>query len=356
MSEPITEPPAHVRGLAEQRARARADRNYAQADVLRTAIEEAGWLVRDTADGFELAPRPPFPVWPTVASLPVPAVHGSRRKDPAVRADDAGAAAGTEEMIEAQVLWDGSLATSRINESIDVAGGGHATEATGRVTVALLVDGWPDDVRRCVDALVAHTDARVLALDLGDVDGAGTVLHELAAKHPGRVEDWHVAETPHWRGGTAGWGAARTKLLRMDVADVHVVMETSTILTGDALTPLVRELTGDVVAAGWRGVDPDEDGREWHDAGPGEARALLGYLFAVRRDRALETGGLPAKARYYRNADLEFFLTLPGRKVVPAAGLPVRAGRHRGYEDVDPGYRERESRRTYDRVLRLLRG
>src|SRR5690606_32254219 len=100
---------------------------------------------------------------------------------------------------------------------------------------------------------------------------------------------------------------------------------------------------------------PDEDLREWHSTGPGEARALLGYLFAVRRDRALAAGGFPAKARYYRNADLEFCLTLPGRKVVPATGLPVHAARHRGYEDVDPAYRDRESRRTYDRVLRLLR-
>jgi len=338
-----------VRGLAEQRARARAGRDYAQADVLRAAIEEAGWLVRDTPEGFELAPKPPFRVWPTVASLPVPEDHATGA------GDDAQAAAGTEETVAAQVLWDGGLATSRIAEGVAVGGAGHATEASGRVTVGLLVDGWPADLRKCVDAIVAHTTARILALDLGNVDGAGTVLHELAERHPGRVEAWHVAELPHWRGGSAGWGAARTKLLRMDDADVHVVMETSTILDGDALTPLAEALTGDVVAAGWRGVDPDADGHEWHDAGPGEVRALLGYLFAVRRDRALDAGGFPGKARYYRNADLEFFLNLPGRKVVPATGLPVHAERHRGYADVDPGYRDRESRRTYDRVLRLLR-
>ncbi|MEV5412954.1 hypothetical protein AB0K60_29470 [Thermopolyspora sp. NPDC052614] len=356
-TQPPTQPPTHVRGLAEQRARARADRDYAQADVLRAAIEEAGWLVRDTDEGFELAPKPPFPVWPAVASLPVPALAEDRRDEPGRtgRKENAAAAVGTEETVAAQVLWDGSLATSRINESVDVAGAGHATEATDRVTVGLIIDGRPSDVRKCVDGIVAHTDARILALDLGNIDGAGTVLHELAAKHPGRIDDWHVAETPHWRGGTAGWGAARTKLLHMDDADVHVVMETSTILDGDALTPLAEALTGDVVAAGWRGVDPGEDGHDWHDAGPGEVRALLGHLFAVRRDRALEAGGFPAEARYHRNADLEFFLGLPGRKIVPATGLPVHAERHCGHEDVDPGYRDRESRRTYDRVLSLLR-
>jgi len=351
VSEATVEPPSHVRGLAEKRAEARARRDYAQADVLRERIEEEGWLVRDTPAGFELVPRPAFRVWPTVASLPQ---HGP--SDTAGGHERPGTPVGTEQAVAAQTLWDGALAGSRLEEAVDVGGTGHAAEASRKVTVGLLVDGWPSDLRRCVDALVAHTDARILAIDLGDIDGAGTVLHELAERHPGRIDAWHVAETPHWRGGSAGWGAARTKLLRMDDADVHVVMETSVILTGDALTPLVEALTGDVVAAGWRGVDPDPDGRSWHDAGPGEVRALLGYLFAVRRDRALAAGGFPGKARYYRNADLEFCLTLPGRKVVPGTPLPVHAARHRGYADVDPAYRDRESRRTYGRVLRLLRG
>jgi len=349
VSRPTAEPPSHVRGLAEKRAEARARRDYAQADVLRERIAEEGWLVRDTPAGFELVPKPAFRVWPTVAALPQHGPSGT-----AGGHERPGTAVGTEQAVSAQTLWDGGLATSRLEEPVDV-GTAHATESSRRVTVALLVDGRPSDLRRCVDALVAHTDARILALDLGDIDGAGTVLHELAERHPGRIDAWHVAETPHWRGGSAGWGAARTTLLRMDDADVHVVMETSTILDGDALTPLAEALAGDVVAAGWRGVDPGPDGRSWHDAGPGEVRALLGYLFAVRRDRALAAGGFPGKARYYRNADLEFFLTLPGRKVVPATALPVHAERHRGYADVDPAYRDRESRRTYDRVLRLLR-
>ena len=92
MSEATVEPPSHVRGLAERRAEARARRDYAQADVLRERIEEEGWLVRDTPEGFELAPKPPFRVWPTVASLPVPEDHATGA------GDDAQAAAGTEEI------------------------------------------------------------------------------------------------------------------------------------------------------------------------------------------------------------------------------------------------------------------
>ncbi|MDF5751911.1 hypothetical protein [Spongiactinospora sp. TRM90649] len=358
------EAPAHVRGLAEQRAKARADRDFASADVLRGQIEQAGWLVRDGGpEGFELAPKPPFEVWPTVAAIPVPAAR--ERLEPVEEPDGPekggepteASGPGTEGVVAAQVLWDASLATSRVDEAISGAGGSERYTKTpsGTVTVGLLVDGWPGDVRRCLDALLTYTDAKIIALDLGDIDGAGTVLHELADAHGSRITAFHVAERPHWRSGSAGWGASRTKLMRIDTAEIHVMMETSTVLDGDAITPLADAIHAGATAAGWQGVDPGDDGREWHPAGPGRVRGLLGYLLAVRRAAALDAGGLSDRARYYRNADLEFSLTLPGDLVVPEGTLPVHQERHRAYHEVDPAYRDRESHRTYDRVLRLLR-
>ena len=219
--------------------------------------------------------------------------------------------------------------------------------------MALLVQGWPEDLRECVSALFAHTPAGVVisALDIGNEAGAGDVLHELAAEYPGRIEAWHVATGE-------GWGQDRNALLRADPGPVHVIMETSTILTGDAISPLLAAVAADgVVAAGWRGADPDPDLRGFHDAGPGPVTALLGYLLAVRTDAAAAAGGLPARARFYRNADLEFSLRLgqAGALVVPAGPLPVRQARHRGYHDSDPRVRDRESQRNYRRVLELLR-
>jgi hypothetical protein len=41
---------------------------------------------------------------------------------------------------------------------------------------------------------------------------------------------------------------------------------------------------------------------------------------------------------------------------VPTAELPVRQDRHRGYYDSDPAYRDKESRKTYDRILQAFRG
>ena len=302
-------PPADVVALAEQRAQARADRDFAAADRLRDEIAAAGWLVTDAAGGFELAPKPPYDVLPSLAALP-----------------------------------DNS----------------EAPDAR-RATVSLLVEGWPDDVRTCVGALLDHLppDVVVQALDLGDVDGAGAALEEFADD---RLEAWHLA-------GAAGWSAARTALLRADVAAVHVWCDLSTVFTGDALSPLLGAIESDetVVGAGWRGVDVDLDD-EWRSftpAGPGEVDALLGYLFAMRRGPALAAGGPHPKARFYRNADMEFSFALReaalqqgrgARLVVPVDDLPCRQDRHRGYHDSDPAYRDKESTRTYQRFLQRFRG
>ena len=315
----MTEPPAEVAALAQRRVEARAARDFAAADALRDEMASAGWLVVDTADGFELRAKPPYDVLASLAELPD----------------------------------NSAVADSR------------------RATVSLVVDGWPDDVRTCLDALLSNTadDVVVQALDLGNVGGAGDALHEFAGD---RVESWHLSAAAKWsptQPGSIGWGAARGALLRADTGRVHVWCDLSTVFSGDALTPLLDaiEADPDVAGAGWRGVDVnvDDEWRTFDDAGPGEVDALLGYLFAMRRSTALAAGGPHPKAGFYRNADLEFSFVLreaaraagtAGRLVVPATDLPCRQDRHRGYHDTDPALRDKESVRTYNRFLQRYRG
>src|SRR3954452_2430608 len=304
----VVEAPPEIRTLAQQRADARASRDFGAADALRDRIASSGWLVVDTADGFDLKQKPPYDVLDRLSDLP----------------DNSAAPDGR------------------------------------RVTVSLVVDGWADDVRRCVSALLEHTDDVVVqAMDVGNVDGAGDALHEFAG---GRLEEWHLATA------NQGWSAVRSALLRADTATVHVWCDLSTVLTGDAITPLIDAISGDpdVIGAGWRGADVDRD-EEWRlvrDAGPGDVDVLLGYLFAMRRDVALAAGGPHPKARFYRNADLEFSLALrtaarergsAGRLLALGDALPCRQDRHRGYHDSDPDYREKESAKTYSRLLQRFR-
>ena len=278
--------PPEVVALAERRAAARAARDWATSDTLRDEIAAAGWLVRDTPDGWTLAAKPPYDVAERVADLP------DRSAEPDTR----------------------------------------------EVTVAILADGWPDDVRRCVASVRAHTTAHVLVLDagVGYTDDAAEVLH--------------LAADP-------GWAAGRTALLKADTARVHLTLDPSVELTGDAVTPVVRAFDDpDVVVAGGWGVAVTESWQELTDARPGEVDAVLGYLFAVRRSAALATPPHP-KARFYRNADVEwsFALRAAGGRAVMTEPLPAVRHRHRGYHDTDPEYRARESKRTYDRFLQRFR-
>jgi hypothetical protein len=289
--------PDAVQQLAARRAQARADKDYAASDALRAEIAALGWAAKDTADGQVLSPLPPYPVLQGVKDLP------DRSGEPDSR----------------------------------------------RCTVALLVEGWPDDLRTCVAALLEHTpdDVVVVLLENGETD-AGAVVHELAA-HP-RVEELHVERA-------AGWAEARNALVRADTAFAHVVMDVSTVLEGDALTPLLAALDAGAAAAGWRGVHVEDGWLSFADSPAGEVEALLSYLLAVRRSAALQVP-LPPKARFYRNADMEwsFLLREAGLRPLVAVDVPARQDRHRGYHDSDPELRDRESKKTYDRFLQRFRG
>ena len=283
----MSEPPPDVVALAERRAAARAAKDYAASDALRDQIAALGWVVRDAADGWALGEKPPYDVAERLTDLP------DRSGDPDTR----------------------------------------------DVTVAVLAEGWPDDVRRCVASVRTHAPAaHVLVLDVtGEFDDPD-------------VETLHLAAHP-------GWAAARTALLKADTARVHLVLDPSVELTGDAVTPVLRAFDdpGVVVAGGW-GVNVAESWQEFADGTPGEVDAVLGYLFAVRRAAGLATPPHP-KARFYRNADIEwsYALRAAGGTAVLTEPLPAVRHRHRGYHDTDPAYRDRESKRTYDRFLQRFR-
>ena len=308
----MNEAPEQVQALAHDRSAARAEKDFGRSDSLRDEIAALGWVVKDTADGFVLTPKPPFTVLANLA-----AVAGSVPRLP-----------------------------------------------VARCTVALLVDGWPDDVETCLRALLASAgaDVAVVVLDFGDIDGAGSRLHQIAVEFPERLTEIHVEQALT----RAGWAASVSMLADLAHSPLFAIMDVSTVLTGDALTPILDTFDDDsVVASGWRGVNVniDDAWRTFDDAGPGEVDAVLGYLMVVRAEAARACPPNP-KAVFYRNADMEWSLSLrefgaergQGRIVVPTVELPLRQDRHHAYHDSDPAYRYKESKKTYDRILQRFRG
>src|SRR5215212_1381000 len=57
---PAGRPSPEVARLLARRQAARERRDFATADALRDQLRQAGWLVRDTPAGPELAPAPPY--------------------------------------------------------------------------------------------------------------------------------------------------------------------------------------------------------------------------------------------------------------------------------------------------------
>ena len=66
-------PPGQPPDLAEllnRRRAARERRDFATADAIRDQLRQAGWLVRDTPDGPELDPAPPYATLDPAATAP----------------------------------------------------------------------------------------------------------------------------------------------------------------------------------------------------------------------------------------------------------------------------------------------
>ena len=214
------------------------------------------------------------------------------------------------------------------------------------VTVGLIVDGFTEEALETVKAIKANSDCAVAIISIGD---AGTLFEQMDKR------TYLISVNPG-----AAWGDCANVFLEKVQSKYVIIMDPSTRFTGDAITPVVQELEkGEYVAVGWRGglVNTDDEWRSVDDKGPGEVDVLFSYFIAFNRAAMIEVGGFNPRAVYYRNADIEYSL-----KIRQAGGrllqmeLPLMQERHHGYHDVDPEYREVQSKKNYDRILDKYRG
>ncbi len=212
------------------------------------------------------------------------------------------------------------------------------------ITVTLIVDGFADDALASLRSVLNHSSADVAIL----INGKQPAFE--IPTDP-RVTTFDIKQK-------LGWGNAANFLCEEVKTKYIVLMDPSTVFLGDAITPTLEKLKQGFQGVGWKGglINIEDEWRSVEDKGEGEVDVLFSYFFAVDREYAKTVGANPS-AKYYRNADLELSLALreQGARLYQL-DLPLEQGRHHGYHDVDPNYREKHSKDNYNRILKRFRG
>ncbi|HEX6331018.1 MAG TPA: glycosyltransferase [Actinomycetota bacterium] len=285
--------PQEVRDLAEERARARAERDFARADALRDRIAELGYRVVDGPEGTALEP----------AQAEAPRRRPAREV-PSVLAEP----------------------------------------ATADVSLHWVVEGWPEDVARAVASFRRVEDGRDVQYVVADATETDPAAYG---------EDVEVIALED---GT-GWAAASNAGLRRSRGRVAVALDGSVEATGDVFGPLEAALGDPTVGVcGPFGIST-EDLRDFHESPGPEVDAVEGYLMAFRREVLAETATFDERFRWYRIADIElcFRLKDAGYRAL-VVDLPVTRHEHRMWNTTPPEERERLSKRNFNTFLERFRG
>jgi hypothetical protein len=292
--------PDEVLRLVDERATARAARDFDLADRLRDEIHALGWEVVDDPRGSSV--RPKLPATPVGTGYARPEDLASRLDEP----------------------------------------------ATVEMSVVLVVDDHPVDLERMLAGLAAHPPRGAWEL----------IVVANAPREPvdGSVEALNIPLPPTVIGTSErlGWADAVNLGMRRARGELIVLLDTSLEPAGDWASRLRAAFDDPTVgiAGGW-GVR-SADGRQFEDAPPGEVDAVEAYCLAVRRETLRTAGQFDQKFRWYRNADLDFSFQAraAGWRAMRTEPLPFTRHEHRGYAALDEAERTRLSKRNFYRFLR----
>lgn len=295
----MSEIPEAIRRLLDERSEARRAADWDAADALRDRLRELGWEPEDSAAGSTARPILP--------SAPTPPGHA--------RPED------LESLLDAPASVDASL--------------------------QLLADDHPEDLTRFLAGLAAHPP--LASWELVVVANAPSFdVDELLDAAP--TDEPAMLRTS----ARLGWADARNLGLRRSGGAVTILLDTSLEPIGDFLTPLLAAFADPSVgmAGGW-GVRSG-DGRQFHEAPPGEVDAIEAYCLAIRREALRAVGGFDRHYRFYRNADLDlsFAIRDAGWRAVRTEPLPLTRHEHRAHASLPAEERDRLSKRNFYRFLK----
>jgi cysteinyl-tRNA synthetase len=284
----MPEPPEDIARLAEERAAARASKDFGAADAIRERIASAGWTLMDEPEGgFRLEP---------IAPDEGPPVDRLRASDVPSILDD-------EPDMDVSVQW--------------------------------VCEGWPEDIERAIAGFRANENGRSVQYVVADVTDREPTA-------------WGDGVDVTWLEEGTGWAAARNAGLRRTRGRTVVLADGSVEPTGDVFEPLESALSDpEVGVCGPFGI-VTRDLRQFDEAPGGDCDAVEGYLMALTRETLIAAGFFDEKFKWYRTADIEYsFRVKDLEKRATVVDAPVKKHEHRMWFHTKPEDRARWSKRNF---------
>jgi glycosyl transferase family 2 len=311
--------PDAILAAAHARSRARAARDWPEADRLKREIEDGGWKIVDRGTDFALAPAAP------------------------------------PDIVEDGRVRYGSSASvpSRLEEA-----------PVGLATIVIVATDHPAEVERALSALREHAPDGTQLVVVGDGPSGeqAAALEALHAADPGAPG---IGTEVVWTSERLGRAAALNAGIRRAAASMIVLLDPSAEPTGDLVGPLVDALADETVAVAgpWGLASRDVAAAGLRDLEPasGDVDVIDGACFAFRRDDYAERGPLDEYFRDPTWLDAWWSLVLresrdtqPARRALALAELPVVRHRTAG-NDADRPAARRLAKRNFYRLLDRFR-
>ena len=288
-----------------ERESLRQQHTWESADSMRSRLSADGYVVEDAPDGSRVRPKTPM-----------------------------------ERRLE---RWD-SVSSSR-----EVPSRLHEPSRYD-FTFILNAYGYPEDVRRCVNGMLRHSEghsAEIIVVDSGSTDGTGEMLEKMQQEH----ENLRVIHCDH----VIGDAASKNIGIKQSLGKYIIIVDGSAEIVGEVLGSVSQQLSDPTVGIfGPYGLTTDDMQHFHEEVEQGEADAMQAYCMSFRREAVNTVGLMREVFRFYRNLDIDYCFQFKdkGYRVVADSSLPLVRHEHRQWTELDDNQRDELSRKNFGRFLK----